>query len=526
MTVPAWSLLVTSAIPVGKVFILCGAGVILAHVGILDARGRKTLSSINFYCFIPALTYTKLATAVDLHNIHQWWFLPVNVLLGITLGMAVGWLFTVVAKPPKHLRRHVLCAVALGNVGNLPMVLVAGLCSDAAGQLLPSQPDAVACAETGIAYVVFAMWVAGLFQFSVAFNLLRPPADPLLGEVTADASAVVSTGLFAARGWGVDKARVAGGGYQALSAAADTGAYRAGGGAASGAQGNPGWDHEGVGQPCDNEQLELQPLRLHVAADDRERADTPAASSHPGEVGIEAPVSGRGGHGAGLSAAELRPLHPRPCGDTPSSATGVGAPAERPGQPARLPAWSPVRAPAWRLLAGRLKRVKWSNYLNLPTTCAFFGLATGCTPWAKGLLVGAGAPLAPLMDCLRLLAAPMIPCMMLVLGAVLYKGPGTPRLPARLIAGVVALRLLLMPLCGMALVLGLLRMGWISPPDEIFLVVLLLAHSTPTAINMQTVATLHQNGEAEMSCLLFWQYVCSFITLPLLLALYLHIAAQ
>lgn len=66
----------------------------------------------------------------------------------------------------------------------------------------------------------------------------------------------------------------------------------------------------------------------------------------------------------------------------------------------------------------------------------------------KGLLVDAGAPLAPLMDCLRLLAAPMIPCMMLVLGAVLYKGPGSARLPARLIAGVVALRLLLMPLCG------------------------------------------------------------------------------
>ena len=62
--------------------------------------------------------------------------------------------------------------------------------------------------------------------------------------------------------------------------------------------------------------------------------------------------------------------------------------------------------------------------------------------------MGPGAPLAPLMDCLRLLAAPMIPCMMLVLGAVLYKGPGSARLPARLIAGVVALRLLLMPLCG------------------------------------------------------------------------------
>ena len=43
-------------------------------------------------------------------------------------------------------------------------------------------------------------------------------------------------------------------------------------------------------------------------------------------------------------------------------------------------------------------------------------------PWAKALLVGPDAPLAFLMDALKMLAAPMIPCMMLVLGAVLHKG--------------------------------------------------------------------------------------------------------
>jgi len=151
-----------------------------AAQGILDAKGRKTLSAANFYCFIPALTFTKLATAVDLHNIRQWWFLPVNVLLGISLGMLLGWLFTWVAKPlfPAKLRRHVMCAVALGahvlheratllpqrlhalrasacrracalpgNIGNLPMVLVAGLCGNAASLLLPSQPTADACSE-------------------------------------------------------------------------------------------------------------------------------------------------------------------------------------------------------------------------------------------------------------------------------------------------------------------------------------------------------------------------------------------
>ena len=42
----------------------------------------------------------------------------------------------------------------------------------------------------------------------------------------------------------------------------------------------------------------------------------------------------------------------------------------------------------------------------------------------------------------------MIPCMMLVLGAVLHKGPGSVNVPTRLIAGVSAFRLIIIPLLG------------------------------------------------------------------------------
>ena len=50
-------------------------------------------------------------------------------------------------------------------------------------------------AQAGIAYVVFAMWVAGLFQFSVAFNLLRPRADPLLSEARSSPACTAETRL-------------------------------------------------------------------------------------------------------------------------------------------------------------------------------------------------------------------------------------------------------------------------------------------------------------------------------------------
>ncbi len=65
-----------------------------------------------------------------------------------------------------------------GNVGNLPLVLIAALCSSTSAPAVVA--DAVPpgqCAELGIAYIVFAMWVAGLFQFSVANYLLRRPAE-------------------------------------------------------------------------------------------------------------------------------------------------------------------------------------------------------------------------------------------------------------------------------------------------------------------------------------------------------------
>ncbi len=52
------------------------------------------------------------------------------------------------------------CAHYAGNVGNLPMVLVAALCEDRSSAVAHAvEPGR--CYELGIAYVVFAMWVAG-----------------------------------------------------------------------------------------------------------------------------------------------------------------------------------------------------------------------------------------------------------------------------------------------------------------------------------------------------------------------------
>lgn len=51
----------------------------------------------------------------------------------------------------------------------------------------------------------------------------------------------------------------------------------------------------------------------------------------------------------------------------------------------------------------------------------------------------------------QLLGAPMIPCAMMVLGAVLYKGPGKADISARVVLGVSAIRLVIAPLLGKCL---------------------------------------------------------------------------
>ena len=134
----------------------------------------------------------------------------------LSLGCMVGWVLARLLGVPKWLRPHIMCCTASGeclacgspqfspcmshpgigycvtpamdvdadccravrdlaNAGNLPLILVAALCSSTsapaaiAGAVPPGQ-----CAELGIAYIVFAMWVAGLFQFSIVNSLLSP----------------------------------------------------------------------------------------------------------------------------------------------------------------------------------------------------------------------------------------------------------------------------------------------------------------------------------------------------------------
>ncbi len=87
---------------------------------------------------------------------------------------------------------------------------------------------------------------------------------------------------------------------------------------------------------------------------------------------------------------------------------------------------------------------------------------------------------------------------------------------------VALVRLLIAPIVGVAIVIASVHSGLVYPPDSFFMFVLMLQHCMPTAINMHTVATLHQNGVAEVTTVLFWQYLASIITVPCWMMFFLY----
>ncbi len=73
------------------------------------------------------------------------------------------------------------------------------------------------------------------------------------------------------------------------------------------------------------------------------------------------------------------------------------------------------------------------------------------------------------------------------------------------------------------MVLGGAKLGVFAPLNPLFLFVLLLQNTSPTAINMQAIATMHGNHESEMAVLLFWQYMASIVLLPVLISAYIYL---
>ncbi|XP_028803496.1 protein PIN-LIKES 1-like [Neltuma alba] len=131
------------------------------------------------------------------------------------------------------------------------------------------------------------------------------------------------------------------------------------------------------------------------------------------------------------------------------------------------------------------------KFLNLkpllaPSNVAVIvGLAIGVTPLLRKALVGPSAPLHILHDTASLLGAAFIPTITLITGANLLKGLSNKsdlKYSAILLIGVI--RYVMMPIMGVAIVKGGVRVGMIPSDEPLYQFVLLLQYSVPPSINM------------------------------------------
>lgn len=119
-----WTLGSIAAEPVVKVALLCGAGVITSQRNILTVQGRRMLSGLVMNVFTPALLLSKLGSSVDARQALELWPLAANMAACHAVGLFLGWTQGKLLDIPQALRPQLVVMNTVGNIGNLPLVLV------------------------------------------------------------------------------------------------------------------------------------------------------------------------------------------------------------------------------------------------------------------------------------------------------------------------------------------------------------------------------------------------------------------
>ncbi|QCE12153.1 protein PIN-LIKES 6 [Vigna unguiculata] len=164
-----------AVLPIVKVFTMCALGLLMAskYVDILHASGRKLLNGLVFTLLLPCLIFSQLGQAVTLQKMLDWWFIPMNVVLGSAAGSLIGFIVATIIRPPYPFFKFTIVQIGIGNIGNVPLVLLAALCRD------PSNPfgDSEKCSKDGTAYISFGQWVGAIILYTYVFNMLAPPPE-------------------------------------------------------------------------------------------------------------------------------------------------------------------------------------------------------------------------------------------------------------------------------------------------------------------------------------------------------------
>ena len=163
-----------------------------------------------------------------------------------------------------------------------------------------------------------------------------------------------------------------------------------------------------------------------------------------------------------------------------------------------------------------------SRLLPPPIIATLIAVLVGSVPALRDSMFGEAPPLKVVVDILDILSGAMVPCIMLVLGGSLAKGPSNCELNKKTLVGICVVRLVILPALGLGTIVALGKAGAL-PDDKLFKFSLLLNNTVPTAANIGAVSTLHSYADLEVSVAMFWQYLSCCVAMAVWFLIFLYL---
>ncbi|KAL9229700.1 hypothetical protein vseg_005139 [Gypsophila vaccaria] len=168
-----------------------------------------------------------------------------------------------------------------------------------------------------------------------------------------------------------------------------------------------------------------------------------------------------------------------------------------------------------RCLRDASKKVNFKQTMAPSTIAAVIGVSIGIIYPIKNLMIGDRAPLRVISNTSSMIGDAAIPCTALIVGANLLKGLRGCRVQLTAVIGIIAVRYILLPVMGILIVKGAIRLGFVQAHDPLLHFSLMLHYALPPAMNLGTVTQLFGIGQRECSVIMLWTYVSAAVAVTL-----------
>ncbi|XP_020109052.1 protein PIN-LIKES 1 isoform X2 [Ananas comosus] len=148
------------------------------------------------------------------------------------------------------------------------------------------------------------------------------------------------------------------------------------------------------------------------------------------------------------------------------------------------------------------------------TRAKIVGFIIGVIPQLRKAMIGESAPLRVIQESAAVLGDGAIPTVTLIMGGNLINGLRGSRVNPSIIIGIIVVRYILLPLVGIVIVKGAVRLGLVHA-DPLYQFILLLQYAVPPAMNIGTITQLFGAGESECSVILLWAYSLASVSLTI-----------